>query len=187
MFNHFDFPTPFTSELHDLGLVPYRANSLLKDKVNSLFTNPINPYYKEFIDISTNGSLQLVNDMSIRGIALTRYYLLHPQQFNNSMMNIELQILIRMWKQMFKHYQMQSKAPIRYMQTSMKLLPIADSMFTELIRVVKANNYIQHGDDMVKKRLDKDGKPIPLRYKKPPNNNCPYLYDISDALDYEFM
>lgn len=157
-----------------MGLLPYRANAELKRRVDSLFRNPTNPFYRDYIDISTSGSRGLVNDMAIRAIAIARYYVTYPQQFGNAFTNIEMQILVRMWKQMFKHELLQEKPPEMYKPTKMKLLKISDGFFSELLRVVKEEDYIQSSDDMVKKRYV-DGVQIGLRERKEPKKTSVYF------------
>lgn len=159
---HFDYLVPFNSELD----IPYRANKKLKDKIEYIFKHPTLPKKNRdrFIKVSTSGSKQLVNDMAVRAIAMTKYYINNPQQFGHSMENIYLQILVRMWRQTYKHMIMQSK-PDReeweYLSVKLKTLSIDNGLWDELIRVVMDNDYIQSNDDMIKVR-----KGIGLRDRK---------------------
>ena len=147
---HFAYPVPFNSELHELELIPYRTNKTLKDKINYLFSHVTFEHRQLFIEVSTMGSRGLINDMSRAAVGVMRYYLLHPQQFGHKIDNIHLQILVRMWKQTFKHCKMQYKQLDKYYSTKMKLLMIENGFIEELIRTCEDVDFIQHNDDMVK-------------------------------------
>jgi len=162
-YGHFDYPTPFNKELVELGLVPYRTNSPLKRKIDYIFRHIHNPHRQDFIDISTSGDRKLVEDMATRAVALVRHFLLYPQQYGHKLENIHLQIIVRMWRQMFRQRVMQNKPTDIYYPARMKLVSIENGLLEELIRTVESKDYIQHNDDMVKKRYDKDGKQVPLR------------------------
>jgi len=149
---HFAYQVPHNVELEELNLIPYRTNSTLHRKIDYLFRHVKFEHRKLFIDVSTNGSRQLVNDMSTKAVAITRHFIQYPQQYNHSMENIHLQILVRMWKQTFKHCKFQEKELDKYYSTKIILLMIENGLIEELIRTVDKEDYIQNYDDMVKKR-----------------------------------
>lgn len=152
---HFSYPLPYNKELYELGLIPYRANVALRRKIDELFRSPKFLYRELFIDVSTSGSRQLTNDMARVAIGSCRYYLMYPQQFAHSMENIMMQVIVKMWKQTFRHCAYQEKELDKYYAAKMKLLSIENGLWEELLRVCEENDYIQHGDDMVKKRKGK--------------------------------
>ncbi len=160
--DHFDFPVPYNSELAELELKPYRTNSELLRKIDYIFRHPYNPFNSEYVDISTSGSRQLTSDMGNVAVSMVRHFLLYPQRYNHSLDTIHLQILVRMWKQLFKHVSMQNKSVDKYMATKMKLLSIENNLLEHLLQTCNNKDYIQHNDDMVKKRTYM-GKPVELR------------------------
>ena len=149
---HFAYPLPFNSEFKELNLIPYRTNKTLKDKINYLFSHVTFEHRQLYIDVSTSGSRGLVNDMSCIAIACIRYYMMYPQQFGNKIDNIHMQILVKMWKQTFRHCKMQYKELDKYYATKMKLMLMENGLIEELIRTVQEEDYIQCYDDMVKHR-----------------------------------
>ena len=154
MIEHFTYPVPTNKELEELDLVPYRTNAVLHRKIDFLFRHVSFMHRKLFIDVSTSGSRQLINDMSTKAVAITRYFIENPQQFGNKMDNIHLQILVRMWKQTFRHCKMQNIELDKYYATKMKLMSIDNGLIEELIRTIDEKDYIQNGNDMVKIRND---------------------------------
>ena len=145
-----DYLVPLNKDLD----IPYRANSKLKNMVDYLFSHPSLPRSSILLyrACKTSGSKQLLNDMSIRAIAMTKHYVDNQQQYGYKMENIYMQIIIRMWKQTFKHMKLQNKEPLdEYITAKMKLLSIENGLWDELLRVVREEDYIVHGDDMRKK------------------------------------
>lgn len=153
---HLDYLVPHNNELD----IPYRASKKLKDAIHYIYSHPTVPkrQRKLFLEVSQSGSRELVNDMAVRAIAMTKHFLDNPQQYGHSMNNIHFQILRRMWKQIFSHMWKQSIHPEqqetewKYLGITFKMLSIENNLLEELIRVVKEKDYIQHSDDMVKKR-----------------------------------
>ena len=146
---------PFNEELN----VPYRAKKELMEKVRYIFSHPSVPsrQRKLFIDVSQSGSRGLINDMSVRAIAMVRYFVAHPQQFGGSMENIYLQVLRRMWVQTFKHMFKQQRtehtdAEWVYLGITYKHLAIDNGLWDELLRCVREEDYYQSADSMVKQR-----------------------------------
>jgi len=157
---HMDYLVPFTSEL----TIPYRAKMKLQRMVDYLFKHPTLPpkHRKLYIDVSTSGSRQLVNDMSIRAIAMVKHFVDNQPQYNHNMENIQFQILHRMWRQTYKHSKLQNKTIDDYYGAKMKTLGIENGLWDELLRVVKEEDYIVTNDSMVKRRKD-----LGLRERKP--------------------
>lgn len=147
---HTAYWLPFKKDL----TIPYRANRTLKDKIDYIFRHPSLPQKNRtlYIDVSTSGSRQLNNDMATLAIALTKEYITNPQHYGNAMENIQFQIIMRMWRQTFRHCSMQQYKVEEYIGTKMKTLAIENGLFDELVRVVLEEDYIKHNDDMVKKR-----------------------------------
>ena len=150
---------PLNIELY----IPYRANKPLLDKINYIFTHPRLPTANRrlFLDISTKGSKQLLNDMAVVAIAICKHFVDNKQQYNNDMTNIEFQVLRRMWTQTFKHMRMQNRYPDtseesswKYIGVSLRSLTIENGFFDELLRVTLEQDYIVSNDDMVKVRKD---------------------------------
>jgi hypothetical protein len=163
---HFDFSLPFNKELGELKLIPYRTNKQLKDKINYLFTHPKFEHRELFSNVSSSGSRGLLNDMSIVAVGAMRYFMAYPNQFANKVDNIHMQILVRMWKQTFKHCKMQYRELDKYYATKMKLLAIENGFIEELIRTCNQEDYIQRNDDMIKVRTTKSvitGETVGLR------------------------
>ena len=175
---HWAYLVPFTSELVEEKLIPYRSNSKLNRKIDYIFRHAKHIYRDEFIDVSTSGSRQLINDMAIRAIGMTRYFIKYPQQFNHKMDNIHHQILVRMWRQLFKHKIMQNKDNDNYMAVKMKMLMIENGLIEELIRTVDEKDYIQHGDDMIKKRKGKGLREQTRGSMKEGSKNFEYLCSL---------
>ena len=151
--DHFAFPLPHNKELEELNLKPYRTNKELKDKISYIFSHPYNPHRQLFSDVSSSGSRTLLNSMSTVAVACTRYFLDNQQQFGKSFDNIYMQILVRMWKQTFYHCRLQSIELDKYYATKMKLLLIENGLPELLLETCRDKNYIQHYDDMVKRRV----------------------------------
>ena len=161
---HFAYPLPFNDELYELQLIPYRTNTHLKIKIDYIFRHVTFEHRELFIEVSTSGSRELLSDMSRVALGCTRYFILNPQQFAYKMENIHMQILVKMWKQTFKHCKMQYKELDKYYATKMKLLMIENGLIEELIRTADEKDYIQTNDDMVKRRVNKyTNKELPLR------------------------
>lgn len=154
-YDHFAYPIPFQRELDELGLRPYRTNSELERKIQQVFTSSKFKWSQLFIDVSTSGSRMLVRDMGKVGVSMVRYFLAHPQQFGHNMENIHLQLLVRMWKQTFRHCKFQEKELDRYMSTTLKSVSVENGLLEEFIRTVEQGDFIQSDDDMVKRRENK--------------------------------
>lgn len=164
---HFTYPIPFNSELKELDLVPYRTNSSLHRKIDYIFRHVTFEHRKLFINVSTSGSRQLVNDMSTKAVSMVRHFMQYPQQYGHKMDNIHMQILVRMWRQTFRHCVMQELKLDKYYSTKMILLMIENGLIEELIRTVDDKDYIQHNDDMITKvRYNEDGTKLGLRERK---------------------
>lgn len=148
---HFAYPVPFTYELKELELQPYRTNPKLEEKISYLFSHPTFSYHKTFVEVSNSGSKGLINDMAVRAVAIMRYFLLNPQQFGHKVENIQMQILIRMWRQVYRHKKYQRKEADKYLAVKMKLLTIENGFIETLIETCDSGNYIQKGEDMCKK------------------------------------
>lgn len=150
---HMSHLLPFNRELD----LPYRASKPLKDKIDYIFRHPTVPNAQRqlFIDVSSMGSRTLVNDMAVRAIALTKHFVEHPNQFGGSMENIQLQVLSRMWKQVFNHMWKQQRYPNsdwKYLGIKLRMLSIENGFWDELLRVVSEEDYYQCNDSMVKQR-----------------------------------
>lgn len=154
-YDHFAYPLPFNDELDELKLRPYRTNSELERKIQQVFMSSKFKWSQLFFDVSTSGSRMLIRDMGRVAVACTRYFLAHPQQFANNMENIHLQILVRMWKQVFNHCRFQEVKLDRYLSTTLKAVSVDNGLLEELVRTVEQGDFIQHNDDMVKKRVGK--------------------------------
>ncbi len=165
---HFAYPLPTNMELRESELIPYRTNARLKRKIDYLFRHVKFEYNSLYIDVSTSGARTLTTDMSNIAVGATRYFLQNPQQFAHKLDNVTLQIIVKMWKQTFKHCKLQEKELDRYYATRMKLLGIDNGLVEELIRTVEEKDFIQHNDNMVKKRTTISpltNKPVGLRDK----------------------
>ena len=143
---HMDYLMPFNRELD----IPYKANNRLKDMITYIFSHPKVPskQRKLFIEISQSGSKQLVNDMAVRAIAMTEYFMANKQQFGYSMENIQFQILRRMHHQIFNHMFKQrrkehTEEEWKYIGITYKLLSIDNGFFDELLRVAINKDYEQ--------------------------------------------
>jgi hypothetical protein len=147
---HFAYPVPFGYELKQSFLQPYRTNKKLEAKIHYLFSHPTFIHRETFVEVSESGSKGLVKDMSVRAVAIMRYFLKHPQQFAHKVDNIHMQILIRMWKQVHRHKKYQHKEIGKYQYTKMSLLMIENGFIEELIRTCDEQDYIQDGEDMMK-------------------------------------
>lgn len=141
---HMDYLMPFNKELD----IPYRAKDRLKDMITYIFSHPKVParQRKLFIDVSQSGSKQLVNDMAVRAIAMTEYFIANKQQFGYSMENIQFQILRRMHIQIFNHMHKQQRKEHteeewKYLGATYKLLTIDNGFFDELLRVAIKKDY----------------------------------------------
>lgn len=148
---HMDYLVPFNKDLN----LPYRANDKLKQKIDYIFRHPSLPLKHKalYINVTNSGSKGLLNDMARVAIGMCNYYLTYPQQFGGALENIQFQILHRMWKQTFKHSMMQQLDELdQYYSLKIRLLGIENGFWDELIRVCLDKDYIQSGDDMVKKR-----------------------------------
>ena len=145
-----DYLLPHNNEIRDL--IPYRTNKQLEAKVEYLFSHAHFVHNKLFNDIRTSGSRTLVRDMSKVATGLMRYFMQYPQQYGDNIENIEWQILIRMWKQTFKHTRLQKVELSYYAGTKQMLLGIDNGWVDELQRTVDEEDYYATNDSMVKKR-----------------------------------
>lgn len=84
-------------------------------------------------------------------IALCREFLANPQHYGGALENIQMQILVRMWKMTFLHVSVQGVEVDMYYKTKMKMLSIENGFWDELIRVVQVEDYIQDSVQMRKK------------------------------------
>lgn len=155
---HMAYLVPFNRELD----VPYRAPKKLKEMIIYIYSHATVAKRQRqlFIDVSQVGSRMLVNDMACVAIAMVRYFVSNPQQFGGKMQNIELQVLSRMWKQVFNHMFKQDRYPTQeiesgewqYIGVTYKMLDIENGFWDELLRVVNEKDYYQTNDSMVKTR-----------------------------------
>lgn len=175
---HFAYPLPFNSELYEQGLIPYRTNKVLKDKVHWLFSHVKFEHRELYLEVSSMGSRGLLNDMARVAVGAVRYYLMYPQQFGRKMENIHLQLLVKMWRQTFRHCKYQEKKLDKYYATKMMLMAIDNGLLEELIRTVEEKDYIQHGDDMVKKRVGKGLREQNRASMKEGSSNFEYLCSL---------
>jgi len=159
--DHFAYAVPFNSELD----LPYRAPKKLKDMINCLFSHPTfeSKRRKLFIDVSMSGSRVLTNDMARVAISMCRHFVDNPAQYGHALENIQMQIIVRMWRQVFNHMFKQSRIDEldEYLGAKMMLLGIENGLWDELLRVVVEKDYFQTNDEMVKVR-----EGIPLRGRK---------------------
>jgi len=160
---HFAYPIPFNLELKELGLIPYRTNTQLEEKIRFIFSHPHYVHRDTFLAVSTQGSKGLVKDMACRAVGVMRHYIANPQQYGHEVDNIHMQILVRMWKQVYRHKLFQRKSVTEYMAAKMRLLSIDNGFIDELIRTCEQGDYIQSGNDMVKQR-----EGVGLRERKKP-------------------
>lgn len=174
---HFAYITPFNKELRASKLIPYRTNQELESKVRWIFSHPKFKHHKVFTDISDSGSKALVRDMANLGVAIVRHYVIYPQRYGHKLENIELQILIRMWKQVTKHAKMQGVGLTKYMAVDMKLLTMDNALFDEMLRTVQEKDFIQHNDDMVKRRngIGLRERREPVKKKRGYKDGSPYF------------
>jgi len=181
---HFAYPTPFNLELKELGLIPYRTNSRLEEKIRWLFSHPHYIHRDIFIDVASDGSKGLVKDMAIKAVGIMRHFLENPQQYGHSADNIHMQILVRMWRQVYRHKKFQRKNVTQYIAAKMRLLSIENGLIEELIRTCTDKDYVQHGDDMIKKRegvgLREKRKPKKKRRKSTGKNYMDYLCSLDE-------
>ena len=153
-FEHFTYPMPY--DVGELGGYIYRASDELKEIVEKIYTHPHFKHTNLFLDISQDGSKALVNDMAIRALAMTDYYLKNPQQFGHNMDNIHLQILVRMWKHLFKHARYQNKYNFtQYHSMTLKMVSKELGLLECLVDSIRNEKFIKSGDDLVKKRKGK--------------------------------
>jgi len=162
----FDYPIPFNTELDR----PYRTNPKLLKLIDYIFRHVKFEYRTLYIEVSTSGSRTLTKDMGNIAVSITKHFMDNPQQYGHKMENIMMQIIIRMWKQTFKHCILQEKKLDKYYAAKFKLLTIENGLWEELIRTVEKKDYIQHYDDMVNKRIgvisEITGKQVGLRERK---------------------
>jgi len=184
--DHMGYLVPFNDELN----LPYRAPKKLKEMITYIFSHPNLPksHRQLFTDVSQIGSRSLVNDMTVRAIAMCRYFVENPQQFGGSMENIQFQVLRRMWTQIFNHMHKQERYPTaeiengkwKYLGVKYKMLSIENGFWDELLRVVKENDYKQTNDNMVKVREE-----LGLRERKNDKQHNPAsLYEGSTHFEY---
>jgi len=153
MKNTIEFYVPYTSEL----TLPYRTNTSLMSKIEYIFSHVYFSKEKreKFIYLNNLTKKTLVRDMSNRAFAMTKHFLDNPSQYGHKMENIYFQILIRMWRQVYKYRIIIGEENIKYWTTEVKLLKIDNGLIEELIRSVNENDCIWNGDDMVKVRPNK--------------------------------
>ncbi len=153
MKNHLDFLVPYTNEL----TLPYRTNQRLMDKIEYIFSHPYLSKQKreKYIYINKITNKTITRDMSTRAFAMAKHFLDNPSQYGHKMENIYFQILIRMWRQVYKYRKLLCEKDITYTTTEFKLLKIDNGLIEELIRSVNEDDCIWSGDDMVKVRPNK--------------------------------
>lgn len=171
MQSHFDFPVPYTREL----TLPYRTNKRLEDKIRWVFGHPTFRQCKreKFLELDRKLPTSLLKDMSTRGFAMAKHFLDHPHQYGHKMDNIHLQILVRMWQQVYKYRMFLNEDINEYWTAEVKLIKINNGLLEELIRSVKEDDCTWSGDDMVKVRNG-----IGLRDKRMPT------YEGGDTFEY---
>jgi hypothetical protein len=163
---HFDFPLPTNKELKELDLVPYRTNKILKEKITYVFSHPKFKHRQLFHDISNMGSRALVNDMSRMAVACVRYFIMNPNQFADKLESIHLQIMIRMWKQTFKHCRLNEITLDQYYSTTLKVLSIENGLLEELIRTCNEEDYIQSPENTIKTLEERNIKRDAIMYDR---------------------
>lgn len=141
---HYAYQTPHTMELKELGLIPYRTNDKLEEKIRYLFSHPTFKHYKLFAQVASDGSKGLVKDMGVKAVGLMRHFLMFPQQYGHAVENIHMQLLIRMWRQTYRHRVFQRKPLDEYYATSMRLLSIENGLIEELIRTCDDKDYVTY-------------------------------------------
>lgn len=147
---HFDFPIPFNSELRSEDLIPYKTNKKLEDSTYSLFTHPSFKYNKLAYNI-LNKYPSTINQLAVLAVAILRHYYLYPTQYGNKIENIELQIIVRLFKKLVQKSKI-SENQIKYLPTKQSILKHSEQFFDILQETCEASNYYQTADDMVKKR-----------------------------------
>lgn len=170
---HYAYPIPFNIDLKDLDLIPYRTNTQLEQSVYRIFSHPHFDHRETFLDVANSGSKGLVNDMCVRAVAVMRHYLDNPQQYGHTTENIHMQILVRMWRQVYRHKKFQRRPTIEYQRTKMKLLEVSDGFIDLLITTCMSKNYIQHSNDM-----RKQPKPKRKKRKKTGKSYIDYLCSL---------
>lgn len=167
-------------ELKELGLIPYRTNKQLEDMIWFIFTHPHYVHRDTFQEVALDGSKGLVKDMACKAVGVMRHFLANPQQYGHNADNIHMQILVRMWKQVYRHKKFQRKSVTDYMAAKMRLLSIENGFIDELMRTCSDKDYIQSGDDMVKKR---DGVGLRER-REPKGRKYPKGYKAKKYMNY---
>lgn len=151
--NFFIYSSPYTSELKELYITPYRMSRELRDSIHYMFSHPVHnaTWFKVYNSLVVDTD---TNEMAKVAYLLLRYYLDHPQQFGHNVENITPHVIVRMWKVFIgMHKQFRGVKFEEYMTTNMKMLKLANGSFIEiLISDIKQYNMIYHYDDMVKRR-----------------------------------
>lgn len=150
--DHMAYLVPFNNELDP----PYRVPKKLKEMISYIFSHPTLEVKRRklFIDVSASGSRVLTNDMGRVAVAMCRHFVNNKAQYGHSLENIQFQIIIRMWRQVFNHMFKQSRIDEidKYLGAKMMLLGIENGFWDELLRVVIEEDYYQTNDNMVKVR-----------------------------------
>jgi hypothetical protein len=150
--SHYDFPIPFNKELRELNLIPYRTNKELIDSIDYIFSHPYNTHNKLYQETKEFSRYNLQIKMGNTAVGVMRYFLDNPNQFGNSIDNIHMQILVRMWKDIFYFIKLEKRELDKYYSTKLKLLSIDNGFIDILQKTCIDKDYIQHYDDMVKRR-----------------------------------
>ena len=137
---HTAFWLPFT---RDVTARPYRVGNELKSKLHYVFSHPTLPrgHVQMFLDVAGSGSRGLTNDMGTIAVALTQVFMDNPSQFGGKYENVQAQILIRMWRQVYRHRVFQGKDLEAYLSAKMKTLSIENGLWDELWRVTMEKDY----------------------------------------------
>ena len=150
--NYFEYSLPYTSELRELYITPYRFSKELRDYINYMYLHPKHNKYHTIY--SAHHTEWISNDMAKVSYLMIRYYQDYPQRYGHNIENILPQIIVSMWKTFLSiNKQLNQVTFKQYYPTSMKLLTLGKGKFLDIIlNDIEKQNIIYHPDDMVKRR-----------------------------------
>ena len=150
--DYFEYPVPYTIELREDFIVPYRFSKELQAYTIYMFQHPRHFKFRDiFIELMKETD---PNDMLKPAYLVIREYQMHPQRYGHSLNNVLPTILVRMWKTFLGlHKFLRNEVYTNYYPTDMHTLILAENKFLDIfLSDISSGNYIGHNDEMVKER-----------------------------------
>ena len=157
----FDYEPPYTSELQELYITPYRFSNELQAYIIYMFQHPTKFRHRETFTRLMKPSDP--NDMIKPAYLIIKDYLANPQRYGHSLNHLSTIIVSRMWKVFLALHKLRGEKYSAVLRSDTKLNSLFEDRFLDIILSdIRTGNYIGTNDEMVKER-----KGVGLRERKP--------------------